>query len=79
LKNNNFTRIEADPKAEDEWREKVLELSARGLWGKARSWYRGSNIPGKAVEQLIWTGGVPLYHQICQEKVDKGYEGFLLS
>ncbi|THV04300.1 cyclohexanone monooxygenase [Dendrothele bispora CBS 962.96] len=73
---NNYTRIEADAKAEQDWRQRVLDISARGLWSKAKSWYMGANIPGKAIEPLNWAGGVQNYDRICIEIAEKGYEGF---
>ncbi|KAF5331308.1 hypothetical protein D9758_015800 [Tetrapyrgos nigripes] len=76
---NQLTRIEAKVDAEEHWRQKIFELSAQGLWGKARSWYMGSNIPSKAVEPLNWAGGVQAYNELCMEKAKRGYEGFVLS
>jgi hypothetical protein len=76
---NNFTRIEPTVEAEVDWRRKIHELSAAGLWSKARSWYMGSNIPGKAVEPLNWAGGLKAYNDVCLENAERGYEGFVLS
>ncbi|KAF5362909.1 hypothetical protein D9758_007074 [Tetrapyrgos nigripes] len=78
---NNLTRIEADPQSEQDWRKRVHDLSAKGLWLKTihTNWYLGSNIPGKAVEPLNWTGGVQNYDHICVEVAEKGYEGFVLT
>jgi len=75
----NLTRIEADTEAELNWRQRVLDASARGLWSKAKSWYMGANIPGKAIEPLNWAGGVQNYDRICIEVAGKGYEGFTTS
>jgi hypothetical protein len=49
------------------------------LWSKAKSWYNGSNIPGKVVETLNFTGGLPLYINMCNESMEKGYDGFVFS
>ncbi|KAF9259394.1 FAD dependent oxidoreductase [Marasmius fiardii PR-910] len=62
--------------AEEDWRDLVHELSGLGLWHKAKSWYMGANIPGKKVEPLNFTGGVPMYKQKLQEAADGGYPEF---
>ncbi|KAL0578187.1 hypothetical protein V5O48_003818 [Marasmius crinis-equi] len=76
---SGLTRIEATREAEEEWRNMVMHNSSMALFHKAKSWYNGSNIPGKPVEQLNFVGGIPLYDQLCRDKAEKGYEGFVLS
>lgn len=76
MKTRGFTRVENTKEAEEEWRKTVNEIAATALWGEANSWYMGKNIPGKPVESLHFTGGVPLYMQYCQQSVDEGYKGF---
>ena len=79
MRTNNFTRVEATHAAEKAFVDKVHEIYATHLWSKAKSWYNGANIPGKVVESLNFTGGLPLYMQLCNESVEKGYEGFVFS
>ncbi|RDB15910.1 Baeyer-Villiger monooxygenase [Hypsizygus marmoreus] len=79
MRDKHFTRIEPKKAAEDGWVKKVNEIFSAGLWNKAKSWYTGANVPGKVIESLNFTGGVPLYLQMCREVVEKGYEGFVLS
>jgi hypothetical protein len=79
MKDNKFTRIEPKSEFEQEWRKRVHELSAKGLWAKAKSWYMGANIPGKVVEPLNWAGGLQNYERACVEDAEKGYEGFVIA
>ncbi|KAF9265298.1 hypothetical protein L218DRAFT_861064 [Marasmius fiardii PR-910] len=46
---------------------------------QAKSWWNGGNMPGKVVEPLSYAGGVPMYLELCHEKEQRGYEGFVLS
>ncbi|KAF5364616.1 hypothetical protein D9758_005630 [Tetrapyrgos nigripes] len=73
---NGYSRIEAQKEAENKWKEYVLSFNERTLFPLAKSWYMGANIPGKPVEPLNFTGGVPFYNRYCNGVVEKGYEGF---
>ncbi|KAK7042918.1 hypothetical protein VNI00_008654 [Paramarasmius palmivorus] len=75
MKNKGLTRAVPTRQAEEDWRNLVHELSSSGLWAKAKSWYMGANIPGKKVEPLNFTGGVPMYITKLKECADSGYEG----
>ncbi|KAE9392198.1 cyclohexanone monooxygenase [Gymnopus androsaceus JB14] len=79
LRENNMTRIEATREAEINWRQQVMDEAAARLFSTAKSWYMGANIPGKAVEILMYTGGAAKYTRICNEVAEKGYEGFIIS
>lgn len=79
MRANNFTRVEAVEAAEKAFVDFVHQRYSTHLWSKAKSWYNGSNIPGKRVETMNFTGGVPLYIQMCNESAEKGYEGFVFS
>jgi hypothetical protein len=79
MRQHKHTKIEPTREAEDQYRKLVIDLSAAGLWGKAKSWYIGANIEGKPVEPLAFTGGVPLYRQLWKSCADNGYEGFELK
>ncbi|KAJ8088259.1 hypothetical protein PM082_022331 [Marasmius tenuissimus] len=70
-----LTRLDPRRDAEMAWRELVLQLSSMGLWHKAKSWYMGANIPGKKVENMSFSGGVPYYKAKLQEEADGGYVG----
>jgi len=79
MRANNFTRVEATRAAEKAYVDIVHEKYNTHLWSKAKSWYNGSNIPGKIVESMNFTGGLPAYIQLCNESAEKGYKGFVLS
>jgi cyclohexanone monooxygenase len=78
---NSISTIEATPEAEEEWIAHVNEV-ANGTMMTApscNSWYLGANIPGKPRIFMPYVGGVGEYRRKCDEVVDRGYEGFLLS
>jgi hypothetical protein len=47
--------------------------------GNQQSWYMGDNIPGKVREQLNFAGGFPLYKELTQGALDRGFEGFITA
>lgn len=76
---NGHQRLESTPEADEEWSGHVAELVAPSLFGRAKSWYMGSNIPGKPVQSLNYPGGLPLYRERYAEAKAKDYAGFRLS
>lgn len=79
LLRNGHRRIESTPEADQEWSEHVAELVAPTLFTKAKSWYMGANIPGKAIQSLNYPGGLPLYREKYAESKANGYSGFRIS
>jgi len=79
MRKQGKTRIEPTQEAEDAWVKRVNEIYSEGLWSQAKSWYNGSNVPGKRVQTLNFTGGVPLYIRTCRECAEGGYTGFQFS
>ena len=71
-----FALMEPTREAEDDWVDHVQETANRTLFPRANSWYMGANIPGKPRLFMPYIGGVGRYRQICEEKVESGYEGF---
>lgn len=49
-----ITRFEAKQEAEDEWCRRLQAEWQTSLFPRAKSWYQGSNIPGKKIEALNW-------------------------
>ncbi|KIK69971.1 hypothetical protein GYMLUDRAFT_212946 [Collybiopsis luxurians FD-317 M1] len=78
MKENNLTAICATPEAAADWRAQVMYLGSLTLYGKAKSWYMGSNIPGKPIEHLNYTGGLHTYVNTITRVAERGYEGFRL-
>ena len=79
LRDRGVTRIEAEPAAEEAWRDQVHGIAAMTLFPRADSWYMGANIPGKRREMLNWPGGLQLYLTACRDAAAAGYRGFTLT
>lgn len=79
MRANGNAVVEATAEAENNWVKQVNEAADRTLFPLANSWYVGANIPGKPRVFLPFAGGVGNYIRICQEIVDDGYRGFLMS
>ena len=79
LRDEGVTRIEANPAAEQAWRDQVQGIASMTLFPRADSWYMGANIPGKPREMLNWPGGLQLYVMACRSAADNGYSGFTLD
>jgi len=79
MRDSGQATIEPTAEAENGWVEHVNEVAYKTLYPKANSWYMGANIPGKPRIFLPYIGGVDAYRVICDEVVDKGYEGFTLT
>lgn len=76
MRSEGIDYLEATKEAEQEWREKVTELSDKTLFPGTSSWYMGANVPGKPREQLCYAGGFPLYEKECRSTMEnwKGFE-----
>jgi cyclohexanone monooxygenase len=79
LRANAFTRIEADPEAEDRWVAHLSDVAEATLYPRANSWYVGANIPGKPRVFMPYVAGVGAYRKKCDEVAAKGYAGFKLT
>ena len=79
MRENEFTRISATPKAEEAWVQHVAEVGANLLRTKAASWFVGANIPGKARVLLGSPETAPVMRAKRAEVAANGYEGFLLQ
>ena len=79
LRARGLGTIEADAQHEDRWAAHNGEVAARSIRGNCASWYTGANIPGKPGVFLPYVGGFPAYVEKCEQVVEDGYEGFMLS
>ncbi|KAL2818568.1 hypothetical protein BJX63DRAFT_429069, partial [Aspergillus granulosus] len=68
--------IAATPEAEGAWNDEVNTVANMTLLPLAKSWYMGSNIPGKPVQLLNYVGGLPIYRQRCAKVLDEDFLGF---
>ncbi len=79
MRDHGYTRIEAEQTAEDAWTEHASSLTEGMLFTKTRSWFMGTNIPGKKRGFLFYAGGAPAFRDKVAEVAAKDYEGFILK
>ncbi len=79
LRRNDLVSIEPLPESEDWWNAQVDEAVQSTLYLHAKSWYRGTNIEGKAYKFLVYTGGLDVYRDFCDEIADDDYRGFVIE
>jgi len=79
LRRRRLRRIETTPEAEEAWVEHAAELASQTLLSDAKSWFMGSNIPGKARALLLYTNSAIAYRDKCDEVAANGYQGFTLT
>ncbi len=78
LRSKGFDVMEATTEAEVGWVQHTNDCADITLFPKAKSWYMGSNVPGKPSVFLPYVGGVDAYRQVCIDVVDQEYLGFEL-
>jgi cation diffusion facilitator CzcD-associated flavoprotein CzcO len=71
--------IEPTRKAEDDWMQLVFRLAQRSLLSKAKTWYVGTNVAGKAQGLSLFTGGFPKYREYCAAAIQNGYRDFVFE
>lgn len=59
--------------AEEAWMEMVRNLAQRTLLSKAKTWYVGTNVAGKAQGLTLYTGGFPKYREQCNQVIQRGW------
>jgi cation diffusion facilitator CzcD-associated flavoprotein CzcO len=79
VREKGFASIEPTPQAEEAWIAHANELASHTLLSDAKSWFMGSNIPGKKRALLLYANTAPKYRAKCTEVAAKGYEGFVLE
>jgi hypothetical protein len=72
----DIKRLDALDEWEKEWTEEVHKEWDGKLFKQAKSWYQGSNIPGKRVEPLNYTGGMPRYIKALDRSLENDYQGW---
>lgn len=73
---DKIERFDATPEWEADWTNEVHKEWDKRLFKLAKSWYQGSNIPGKRVEPLNYTGGMPLYIKALDNSLENSYQGW---
>ena len=55
------------------------ELASRTLLSTTKSWFMGTNIPGKKPALVLYANSAANYRKECAEVAAKNYEGFVLA
>ncbi|TQC44216.1 NAD(P)/FAD-dependent oxidoreductase [Rhodococcus sp. WS4] len=79
LRDREVLSIEATPSAEEWWADQVDEAVENTLYLHSKSWYRGTNVEGKAPKFLVYTGGLDVYRKICDDIASDNFRGFSLE
>jgi len=80
MRRNGLATVESTDAAADAWTAQVQSVAEGTLLPKARhSWYLGANIPGKPRVFMPYAGGLARYRGICEQVVERGYEGFVFG
>jgi cation diffusion facilitator CzcD-associated flavoprotein CzcO len=78
VNNRGLARIEATPRAQENWVEHVNEVGDISIYPHCNSWYMGANIPGKPRVFMPYLG-FDNYAAHCQNVVNNNFEGFVIS
>lgn len=70
---NALASVEPTQAAEDAWMELVRTMAQRSLLSKAKTWYVGANVAGKAQGLTLYTGGFPKYREHCAQVIQRGW------
>lgn len=82
LGRHGLTRIEATAEAEDAWLEHIEEGFSKLLLlhkYRTKSFWLGTNTPGKKETFYGYPGSFPEYREHCDDSARHGYRGFTLS
>jgi cyclohexanone monooxygenase len=78
LRAGGHRRIEAEPRAVEDWVTYVNRVAGMTLFPTCNSWYLGANIPGKPRVFMPLPGFAP-YEAMCADVAAHGYRGFVLA
>ncbi|KAJ5648366.1 hypothetical protein N7490_004738 [Penicillium lividum] len=76
MESEGIQELDVKKETEGAWRDEILEVANMTLLPTTKSWYMGSNIPGKPVEPLFYVGGLPRYLEKCAEALNSNWEHF---
>ena len=76
MRDHGLETCDAVAEAERKWVIHTKEEADKTIVPLAKSYYMGTNIPGKPEGCMVYVGGAPKYRGICADVVAKGYEGF---
>lgn len=73
---HGLSAVEPTRQAEDRWMDIVAKLAERTLITKAKTWWVGANVEGKAQGLTLFTGGFQRYREHCAAAAEAGYREF---
>jgi cation diffusion facilitator CzcD-associated flavoprotein CzcO len=76
---NDFDVVETTERAEDRWTRMIDRGAESPLSFGEKSYYFGTNIPGKPKRYLLNSGGRPKFFSIVADTVKSDYDSFALS
>ncbi|MFK7860100.1 MAG: flavin-containing monooxygenase [Granulosicoccus sp.] len=76
MRNEGIAAMAPTPQAQSNWTAHVAEVAAQTLFTRTKSWYMGTNIPGKPQVFMAYAGGLPAYRDHCDTEATRGYPGF---
>ena len=79
IKEQDITRLEPTQESQDDWCKRMNEKWDASLFPMAKSWYQGSNIPGRKVEPLNWSGGMVEYVATLNRSLENDFQGWKKS
>ena len=79
LRSKGYKQIAPTPEAEEAWIDHAAELASHTLLTSTKSWFMGTNIPGKKPVLLLYANSAPNYRKECAEVAASGYQGFELQ
>lgn len=77
MESEGVRSLTATKEAESAWNDEVNALANKTVLPLAKSWYMGSNIPGKPVQSLNYIGGLPVYRERCANALEQDFAGFV--
>jgi cyclohexanone monooxygenase len=76
MQENNVAVMTPTKESQEKWTEHAAKVAAHTLFTKTKSWYMGTNIPGKPQVFMAYAGGVPAYVEKCGNEAAEGYPNF---
>ena len=80
---NGIPAIEATPESEEWWAQEVDRAGRATVMysegQKAKAWFFGENVPGKAREFQVYMGGGHVYQRFCREAEADEYRSFRVA
>lgn len=76
MRDNGIAAMVPTKQAQSDWTEHVAEVASKTLFTRTKSWYMGTNIPGKPQVFMAYAGGLPAYRDHCDTQAEAGYPGF---